>query len=99
MRDHSAGVRAAVYRLVLITDLSPPDPIFQAQTMVEYEPVEIGGKTYICPRKSVTITTAISPIQNATITSEISPTLRQGCWGAAGMTADCTPLEVFILLL
>jgi hypothetical protein len=52
----------AVYRLVIITDLSPSDPIFQAEIMVEYEPVDIGGKTYICPRKSVTITTAIAPI-------------------------------------
>ncbi len=52
----------AVYRLVLITDLSPSDPIFQAEIMVEYEPVEIGGKMYICPRKSVIITTAIVPI-------------------------------------
>jgi hypothetical protein len=52
----------AIYRLVIITDLEPSDPIFQAEIMVEYEPVAIGGKTYICPRKSVTITTAIAPI-------------------------------------
>jgi VWFA-related protein len=50
----------AVYRLVIITELSPTDPIFQAEVMVEYEPVEIGGQTYVCPRKSVTITTAVS---------------------------------------
>ena len=48
----------AVYRLVIITELSPTDPIFQAEVVVEYEPVDIGGKTYICPSKSVTITTA-----------------------------------------
>jgi len=29
--------------------------------MVEYEPVEIGGQAYVCPRKSVSITTAVSP--------------------------------------
>jgi hypothetical protein len=52
----------AVYRLMLSTDLQPTDPIFRADVMVEYEPVEIGGKVYVCPRKSVTITTAISPI-------------------------------------
>ncbi|MGD0628697.1 MAG: VWA domain-containing protein [Terracidiphilus sp.] len=50
----------AVYRLVIITELSPTDPIFQAEVMVEYERVEIGGQTYVCPRKSVTITTAVS---------------------------------------
>ena len=53
-------VSGTVYRLVLITDLEPSDPIFQAEIMVEYEPVEIGGKMYICPRKSVTITTAVA---------------------------------------
>jgi hypothetical protein len=51
----------AVYRLVIITELSPTDPIFQAEVMVEYEPVEIGGQSYVCPSKSVTITTAVSP--------------------------------------
>jgi hypothetical protein len=73
----------SVYRLVLITELSPTDPIDQAQTVVEYEPVEIGGKTYICPRKSVSITTAISEI------------LRQRCWGTVGVTSDCTPQQTF----
>jgi VWFA-related protein len=52
----------AVYRLVIITELSPSDPIFQAEIMVEYEPVELGGKTYICPSKSVTFSTATSQI-------------------------------------
>jgi VWFA-related protein len=51
----------AVYRLVIITELLPTDPIFQAEVMVEYDPVEIGGQSYVCPRKSVTITTAVSP--------------------------------------
>jgi hypothetical protein len=54
-------VTGAVYRLVIITELSPSDPIFQAELMVEYEPVEIGGQSYVCPRKSVTITTAVYP--------------------------------------
>jgi len=55
--DPSTG---AVYRLVIITELSPTDPIFQAEIMAEYEPVEIGGQTYVSPSKSVTITTAVS---------------------------------------
>jgi hypothetical protein len=50
----------AVYRLVIVTELSPTDPIFQAEVMVEYEPVEIGGQSYVCPRKSVTISTAVT---------------------------------------
>jgi hypothetical protein len=51
--------------------------------MVEYEPVQIGGQMYICPRKSVTVTTAIAQI------------VRQGCFGAVGVTNDCAPLEAF----
>jgi len=73
----------AVYRLVLITELAPADPIFRAEIMVEYEPVEIGGKMYICPRKSVTITTAISPV--------VGP---NGCAGRA-IQADCLPPHVY----
>jgi hypothetical protein len=73
----------AVNRLVLITDLSASDPVFQAEIMVEYEPVEIGGKTYICPTRSVTITTAVAQI------------VRQGCWGSDGVTGDCGPMVSF----
>lgn len=75
----------AVYRLVLITELLPSDPIFQAEIMVEYEPVEIGGKMYICPRKSVTITTAISPIAKGGT-----------CFGNTGDSggSDCVPPRV-----
>lgn len=74
----------AVNRLVIITELSPSDPIFQARVMVEYEPVEIGGEIYICPHKSVTITTAIVPMQH------------QGCRARDGVSAvDCNQLETF----
>jgi hypothetical protein len=74
----------AVYRLVLITELLPTDPIIQAQTLVEYEPVEIGGKVYICPRKSVSITTSITDI------------LRKVCRGADGVPVACTPMDTAI---
>jgi hypothetical protein len=75
----------AAYRLVLITAMLPSDPIFQAEIMVDYGPVEIGGKTYICPRKSVTITTAISPIAEG-----------GHCWGYTGDSggSDCVPPHV-----
>jgi VWFA-related protein len=43
----------AILRLTLQADLKPSDPILKADIMVEYGPVEIGGKTYICPVKSV----------------------------------------------
>ncbi|MGA2850813.1 MAG: VWA domain-containing protein [Terracidiphilus sp.] len=69
----------AVYRVVIFTDLLPGDSIFRADIMVEYEPVEIGGKMYICPRKSVSITTAVAP------------QFRTVCAGGVGvMESDCT---------
>lgn len=73
----------AVYRLVLVTDLSPSDLIIRAGITVEYEPVEIGGKLYICSAKSVTITMAVSPI--------VGP---NGCAGRA-IQSDCIPPHVY----
>ncbi len=45
----------AILRLTLEADLRPSDPIFRSDAAVEYGPVEIGGRTYICPTKSVSI--------------------------------------------
>jgi hypothetical protein len=46
----------AVLRLVLKTDLQPEFPIKRSDVLVEYGPVEIGGKIFICPVKSISIT-------------------------------------------
>ncbi len=48
----------AILRLVLEADLKSTDPIVKANIVVEYGPVEIGGKTYLCPVKSVSISQA-----------------------------------------
>jgi hypothetical protein len=48
----------AVMRLVLKMDLQPELPMQRADQEVEYGPVEIGGKTYICPLRSISITSA-----------------------------------------
>lgn len=48
----------AVLRVVLKADLKPGLPVMRADSMLEYSPVEIGGKSYICPLKSVSISTA-----------------------------------------
>jgi hypothetical protein len=45
----------AVFRIVVQADLKPTDPISRADILVEYGPVEIGGRSYICPLKSVAI--------------------------------------------
>jgi hypothetical protein len=40
------------------TGLKRPDPIVEANIMVEYGPVELGGRTYICPVKGIAISLA-----------------------------------------
>jgi hypothetical protein len=43
----------------------PADKIVRAAILVEYGSVEIGGKTYICPVKSVSISDAPALASNA----------------------------------
>jgi hypothetical protein len=50
--DPSSG---SILRLTLISDPQPPYQQVQAEIMVEYAPVEIAARTYICPVKSVAI--------------------------------------------
>ena len=45
----------AVRRLTAVAELGQSSPISVANVMVEYGPVDIGGKTYICPVKSVSL--------------------------------------------
>lgn len=48
----------AILRLVLIAVPHENSPVARANLLVEYGPVEIGGKTYICPLRSVAISLA-----------------------------------------
>jgi hypothetical protein len=45
----------AILRLTVEADLDPGLPILRADIAVKYEPVEIGGKSYICPVRSVSL--------------------------------------------
>ncbi len=45
----------AIVRLTMVADLKPSDPGSEANMLVEYGRVEIGGKLYVCPVKSVAI--------------------------------------------
>jgi VWFA-related protein len=47
-----------ILRLNVEADLKPADPVSKAAILVEYGPVEIGGKTYFCPVRSVSISRA-----------------------------------------
>ena len=52
-------VTGAIMRIVINADLNeerdPDVPLIRSQIMVEYGPVELGGKTYICPKRSVEV--------------------------------------------
>ena len=58
-------VTGAILRLTLEADLKPTDPLLRSDILVEYGPVEIGGKTYICPVKSVSISVAPALLSDA----------------------------------
>jgi VWFA-related protein len=47
-----------VLRVTARADLKPTDPLVRADIMVEYGPVELGGNSYICPLKSVSVSQA-----------------------------------------
>ena len=55
----------AILRMTVEAELPPNEVVSTAGMYVEYAPVEIGGKTYTCPAKSVSILkahTALPPM-------------------------------------
>ena len=51
-------VNGIIARLTIEAELWSTDPISRAATAVEYGPVELGGMTYTCPVRSVSISVA-----------------------------------------
>lgn len=51
-------VAGTILRLRVEAEMNAADPVVKAAIQVEYDAVEIGGKTYICPVRSVSITKA-----------------------------------------
>ena len=45
----------SILQLTIVADLEKSDPIVKSNILVEYGPVEIGGRNYICPLKSVSL--------------------------------------------
>ncbi len=45
----------AILRVTIESDLKPSDPIMRAAILVQYGPVEMDGKSYICPVRSLAI--------------------------------------------
>jgi hypothetical protein len=71
-------VNGTIFRIVVQADLKPMDSISRADILVEYGPVEIGARFYVCPLRSVAIlvdnTVPTSTAQNFSA-GRISPTV------------------------
>ncbi len=67
----------AILRILIQADLKPTEPVVQAGTIVWYDTVEIGGKPYICPTRSISMTRAQSvqmdPIFNTPLALQQQP--------------------------
>ena len=63
-----------VLRVTAEADLKPTDPLVRADIMVQYGPVELGGRSYICPVKSVSVSQAQAAVSNMASSSvQFSP--------------------------
>lgn len=66
-----------ILRLIVEADMKPTDPVVKAAIMVEYGPIEIGGKTYFCPVKSVSSalaqTVQLDPLYKYPLANQLQP--------------------------
>jgi VWFA-related protein len=66
-----------ILRLTVEAEMKASDPVVKAEIMVEYGPVEIGGKSYICPVRSVSSTRAqtlqLDPTYRMPLAREMQP--------------------------
>ncbi|MDR5729092.1 MAG: VWA domain-containing protein [Terriglobia bacterium] len=63
----------AILRLKIEADLKPGEAIARAALVVEYGPVEIGGKGYICPKWSIALSIAHSTIADKDVLLSTNP--------------------------
>jgi len=73
-----------ILRLKLEAGLKSSDPVSMAGMVVEYGPMEIGGKTYYCPTRSIALSRAQS---FEVVHNERIPTAPGGATGAFQSTA------------
>jgi len=59
-----------ILRLSEVADIAPPHQAMRAAVMVEYAPVTIGDRSYLCPARAVAFTKTPMPVVGATDESE-----------------------------
>ncbi|MGA8668819.1 MAG: VWA domain-containing protein [Terracidiphilus sp.] len=66
-----------ILRLVIDADLMPTDPVSKAAILVDFGPVKIGGRSYICPLRSISTTVAQSvqmdPVYKFPLANQLQP--------------------------
>ncbi len=66
-----------VLRLLVEADLKPTDPVTKAAILVDYDWVEIGGRRYLCPVKSISTALAesvqLDPVYKYPLAREMQP--------------------------
>jgi VWFA-related protein len=70
----------AIYRLEIEAEFKAGEPIAKAEIAVEYSPVDIGGKTYICPVHGIALSVGQSLAEEK---QQFVPTAPIGVRGAA----------------
>lgn len=72
--DPSTGV---ILRMVLEAELKTADPVTKAAILVDYGQIEIAGKTYTCPLRSISTTVAqmvqVDPVYKYALANQIQP--------------------------
>jgi hypothetical protein len=61
-----------ILRITVEADFEPGVEMVRADILVEYGPVDIGGKSYICPVKSVSLSQGHSKVQARIATGAVS---------------------------
>jgi hypothetical protein len=50
-----------IFRVTVQSELPPHDLVSNAGLVVEYAPVQIAGKSYVCPSRSISVLSAHTP--------------------------------------
>ncbi|MDR3773284.1 MAG: VWA domain-containing protein [Terracidiphilus sp.] len=89
--DPSTG---AVLRVTLEAELKPDDPITRAAIAVEYSPVQLGERTYICPARSLAFSVEQAPARAGNPGGGTIAEMNQesAAWGSQIARSDHAPI-------
>jgi VWFA-related protein len=86
-----------ILRLTLITDETRSDPIAKAELMVEYGSTVLGGKTYFCPVRSISVSLAPVKATQQTSLPGFAPSVGGGGQiGVDSLRASDSPMRTML---